>query len=340
MMKHGFQKECNCEACTPLGLLGHELDLASQASNQKIVAQVVAEAGFTASGDLASPFVRASEGVASASCQVFGDTAFVSFTLAPETTEDMPQELGSIVSEEAGRLGLKHAVVVNTHNSLTELVDVEQHLVGLRTVALKCLQEAVAKPKSQFRVGAASVYPQEFTLKDGMGSGGITALVAEVQGEKTAYIVIDGNNMVSGLRERLLAALAEAGFGSSEVFTTDTHAVSAISSGRRLHRGYHPVGEAMDQARLTKLILDTAKNAEANLGVATAGCIRLVVPKVRVIGEARLKSMTTLVDEAIQRIKDRDPCLRLGRAHFRVDASVPVGSRPAGKKAYEAMLPV
>lgn len=300
MMKHEFQKEYSCEACTPLGILGHELDLASQAANRKIVSQVVAASRFKALGDSASPFVRVTEGVASASCQIFGDTAFLSFTLAPETTEDMPQELGAIVSEEAAKYGLKHAIVVNTHNSLTDLVDVEEHLDALRTVASRCLQKAVAQSTSPFKVGAASVYPQEFSLKAGMGSGGITALVVETQGQKTAYVVIDGNNMVSGLREKVLAALGGAGFSEGEVFTTDTHAVSAIVTGRR---GYHPVGEVMDKALLIRFICDTAKKAEANLEASTVGCLQLVVPKVRAIGEARLKSMTTLVDGAIQKVK-------------------------------------
>ena len=75
-----------------------------------------------------------------------------------------------------------------------------------------------------------------------MGTGGITAIVVQVEKQKTAYVVIDGNNMISGLREKILAALTSVGFGESEVFTTDTHAVSAIVTGRR---GYHPVGEVM-----------------------------------------------------------------------------------------------
>ncbi len=169
MMKHEFQKEVGCEACTPLGLLGHERDLASQSQNRKIVSQVIASAGFKTSADSASPFVRVSQGVASASCQIFGDTVFLSFTLAPETTEDLPQELGHIVSEEAAKYGLKHSIVINTHNSITDIVDVEAHLDSLRAAASKCLQSAIAKPTSQFRVGAASVYPKEFSLKEGNG---------------------------------------------------------------------------------------------------------------------------------------------------------------------------
>ena len=77
---------------------------------------------------LASPLVRVKEGIATASCQIFGDTAFLSFSLAPKTTEDLPQELGRIVAEEAKKYGLKNAVVVNTHNCLTDIVDTAEHL--------------------------------------------------------------------------------------------------------------------------------------------------------------------------------------------------------------------
>ena len=300
LMKHEFQKEINCEACTPLGILGHERDLASQAQNHKIISQVISSARFRASADSASPFVRVSEGVASASCQLFGDTAFLSFTLSPKTTEDLPQDLGRIVIEEATKHGLKHAIVVNAHNSITDVAEVEVHLEALRNAASRCLQQAVVQPTSHFRVGAASAYPSEFSLKSGMGSGGITAIVVEVQNKKTAYVVIDGNNIISGLRETLLSALGTEGFNDSEVFTTDTHAVSAIVTGRR---GYHPVGEAMDQELLTRIIVNVAKKAEKKLEISTAGCVQLVVPQVRAIGEARLKSMTTLVDQAIQKIK-------------------------------------
>jgi putative membrane protein len=299
-MKHEFEKEFGCDACTPLGVLGHELDLASQAQDNRIISQVIASSNFKTSSDLGSPFVRVTEDVASACCQIFGDTVFLCLTLAPKTTEDLPQELGRIVSEEAAKYGLKHAVVVNSHNSLTDTVYTEEHLDALRTAASKCLQKAVTQPTKQFTAGAASVFPKEFSLKAGMGPGGITVIVVQVQEQKTAYVVIDGNNMISGFREKILAALGSFGFGESEVFTTDTHAVSAVVTGRR---GYHPVGEVMDQEILIRYICDAAKKAEENLEASNVGCLQLVVPQVKVIGEARLKSMTTFVDKAIQKIK-------------------------------------
>jgi putative membrane protein len=149
-------------------------------------------------------------------------------------------------------------------------------------------------------VGGATVYPKEFSLKDGMGAGGITVIVVKVAEQKTAYVVIDGNNMISGLREEILSALAASGFDESEVFTTDTHAVSAVIVGRR---GYHPVGEAMNHETLIGRIKEAALAAVAGLESCKAGCQRLVIQKVRVIGADRIHSLTSLVDMALHRAK-------------------------------------
>jgi putative membrane protein len=300
LLKRDFEKEFGCETCVPLGILGHELDLASQEQNQKIIKHVIESAKFPSSIEKATPFVRVTEGFATVSCQVFGKTVFLSFTLAPKTTEDLPQELGRIVNKEANHLGLECNIIVNAHNSINEMVDVEASLDTLHEIASKCLKKAVSLPSYSFEVGASTVFPKEFSLEDGMGSGGITAVVVNVAEQKTAYIVIDGNNMVSGLREEILSALKSAGFHESEVFTTDTHAVSAVVLGRR---GYHPVGESMKHETLIRHIMEAAEAATSNLESCKAGCIRLVVPKVRVIGEARLASLSLLVDKALRRAK-------------------------------------
>jgi putative membrane protein len=300
MLKREFEKEFDCDACVPLGILGHELDLASQAQNQRIINDVINSARFAASAEKATPFVKVTDGFATASCQVFGNTAFLSFTLAPKTTEDLPQELGRIVREEAEKHGLDCTVVVNAHNSIDDTVDIEESLDTLREAASKCLKRAVSLPSKPFEVGAATVFPKEFSLKDGMGPGGVTAIVVKVAEQKTAYVVIDGNNIISGLREKILSALTSIGFDESEVFTTDTHAVSAVVLGRR---GYHPVGEVMNHETLIGYIQEAAKAAAASLENCKAGCLRVVVPKVRVIGKARLESLSMLVDKALQRAK-------------------------------------
>jgi len=300
MLKREFEKKFGCDACVPLGILGHELDLASQTQNHKIINRIITSAKFAASADKATPFVKVTDGFVTASCQVFGNTAFLSFTLAPKTTEDLPQELGRIVREEAEKNGLDCAIVVNAHNSIDDTVDMEETLSTLRSVASNCLKKVVSLSSKPFEVGASTVFPKEFSLKDGMGPGGITAIVVKVAEQKSAYVVIDGNNMISGLREEILSALTSIGFHESEVFTTDTHAVSAVILGRR---GYHPVGEVMNHETLIGYIKEAAKAAVAKLESCKAGCKSVVVPKVRVIGKARLESLSMLVDKALQKAK-------------------------------------
>jgi putative membrane protein len=300
LLKQEYDKTFACNACVPLGLLGHELDVASQANNQKIINAVTATATFEAAIGTASQLIRVSEGFVSTSCQAFGKTAFLSFTLAPKTTEDLPAELGDIVQQEAAKVGFESVVVVNAHNSITSNPNIEATLDELRTVATKCLQQTAQQRQYAFEVGSTTVHPSEFSLRDGMGEGGITAIVLHVAGQKIAYVIIDGNNMVSGLREKIVAALSSAGFPSGDVFTTDTHAVSAVVVGKR---GYHPVGEAIDQEQLIKIIVDLARKADSNIEPCKAGYLSLVVPQVRVIGAEFLESITDLVDMTIQKAK-------------------------------------
>jgi putative membrane protein len=300
LLKLAYERETGCTACVPLGLLGHELNAASQAQNKKIIEMILNASRFETKISQATPFVRVSAGFVAASCQVFGNTAFMSFTLAPKTTEDLPQELGSFISEESRKLGLKYSIVVNSHNSITENVRNEASLSELKEVAVKCLKETVSKELTSFEIGAATVYANEFSLKDGMGPGGITAIIVKVAQQKTAYIVIDGNNMISGLREKILSSLSSEGFDESEVFTTDTHAVSAVVLGSR---GYHPIGESMNTALLISYVKKASQLAVSSIERCTAGSIVFVVPKVKVMGEDFLESLSLLVDETIGKAK-------------------------------------
>jgi putative membrane protein len=300
LLKKHFEEAYGCHTCTPLGILGHELDLASQEQNFKVIAQIIEAAKYETTETLASPFVQVSEGYATVSCQVFGNTAFLSFTCSPKTTEDLPQELGQIVQKEAQKYGLDCTIAVNCHNSITDINDTTEHLSEFKIAAFKCLQKVTSMPKKPFKVGSSTIYPKEFTLKEGMGSGGITAITTQVENQKVVYIVIDGNNMISGLREKILPIINASGFDASELFTTDTHAVSALVTGSR---GYHPIGEAMDQDKLIKYIIDVAKAADANLEPAKAGYKHLIVPQVRVIGGARIAALSLLVDKAIVKAK-------------------------------------
>ena len=301
LLKASLEKELNCVACVPHGLLGHEFDLASQQQNQRIIEHAIASIrDLEASEARASPFVKVTNGLATACCEVFGRSAIISFTLAPRTIEDLPQELGLFVREEAERCGLRLCAVVNAHNSIDGTAEMQESLDSLKDVASKCLQKAVTLKQRPFEVGAATVVPEEFTLEDGMGTGGITVVVVKYGEQKAAYVVIDGNNMISGLREEILSALNSIGVEEGEVFTTDTHSVSALIVGGQ---GYHPIGEVMDKRKLANYIEKATLAAIANLAPAKASCNSVTVGDVTVLGAKQLETLCLLIDKSIQTAK-------------------------------------
>ena len=300
-LKAALEREFKGVACVPHGLQGHEFDLASQQQNQKVIESVVrAVHALKGSSATASPFVKETNGLATACCQVFGKCAIISLTLAPRTIEDLPEEVGLLVNEVAENNGLKHCLVVNAHNSIDGDAEEEDSILSLKDVANKCLNKAVELDQLPFEVGAATVFPKEFSLEDGMGAGGITVIVVSVGKQKSAYVVVDGNNMVSGLREEILTSLKKVGVEDGEIFTTDTHSVSAIILGGQ---GYHPVGEAMDKTKLIQYILDTASRAASVREPVQSSCRSIVVNDVTVLGEKQLQTLCDLIDKSLRRAK-------------------------------------
>jgi putative membrane protein len=300
MIKDAIEKETGYITSVPHGLFGHELDLASQFQNQKIIKKVVNSSKFPTSITHATPFLRFNKDIATVCCQLFGNFAFLSFTLAPRTTEDLPQELGNFVQKEAAKYGLDECIVVNAHNSINGEIDTQKALSSLESAAVQCLEKVSTLPRLPFQVGAATIIPKDFSLKEGMGPGGVTVTVIKVGEQETAYVVIDGNNMVSGLREDIISALQFEGINESEVLTTDTHSVTAlILTGR----GYHPIGEAIDHQKLIAHIKRATYAARSNLESAKADANKITVSKVKVIGEKRLEALSLLVDKTIQKAK-------------------------------------
>jgi putative membrane protein len=300
LLKSEMEKDCMCVVCVPHGLLGHEYDLPSQAENQKVLSALVEAMDFEGSESTASPFVKISNGLATACCQIFGRSVFVSFTLAPRTIEDLPQDLGLFVCDEIRKRGFNCCVVVNAHNSLDGAMDSEKALVSLKAVALECLDKASKLRQGRFEVGAATVVPNEYGLGEGFGPGGITVVVVKVGEQKSAYVTFDGNNMVSGLREKILSSLGSLGVAEGEVFTTDTHSVSGIVLGQR---GYHPVGEVMDHDAVVAYVREAVESAVSGLEEAAAGCRNITISDVKVIGEEKLATLCLLIDKGAQRAK-------------------------------------
>ncbi len=300
LIQEAIEAKCGCVVAVPHGISGHELDLPSQAQNEIVLKRLLAATEFGGFHACAGPFLVRKEGDATVGCQVFGDFALLTLTFAPATMEDLPLELNDAVAGEARKRGLAGAVAVDAHNSIEGSFDFGLVADSVEKAVAGVLDEAVNCEQVGFEVGAAKVVPAEFGVEEGMGPGGITVVVVKVGGQRAAYVTVDGNNMVPGLREKILSSLEALGIDGGEVFTTDTHRVNAVALTKR---GYFPVGERIDHDMLIAYVKVAAEEALRNLEPAEVSWRLEEISGVKTIGERQIDNLSAIADTAAKKTK-------------------------------------
>lgn len=158
------------------------------------------------------------------------DSAFVSYSRAPRTTEDVSLGLGLALMENAKR-ACRSVCVVDEHNAETgDISSVEVgNPIGFEMLeATSRLFDSKAR-LSRFRFGCAS---GQVPL-DTIGKNGIKLSLFSRGKKMDAILLMDSNGIVPHFRSELIDLLStlggEAGFScKGEVMTTDTHQINAV----------------------------------------------------------------------------------------------------------------
>jgi putative membrane protein len=262
MMKRVVESTVGGVAAVAHGVSGHERNLVSQQENAKVIEKIRSMLANTPLGLGVGPIVRSTAGSATATCQVFGKSALVTMTTAPQDTEDIDFEIGELLRKSTRRL-FKGIALVDAHNSLGHVTLMTQDkLNDLAHAAKLAIKSTKGVKLRSTSVGVAHTILREVSLKEGMGPGGIDLFWIEMGGKMYAYVIFDSNNMASGLREKILGALKQMGIADGEVMTSDTHMVNGIASSRF---GYHPIGEAVDPGDIVASVRAMADEARKNV---------------------------------------------------------------------------
>jgi len=291
MFESLMRRRFGAVALVPHGVSGHELNLVSQEQNEKVLDWVLANLERVHYDDVASPVVRMTNETATATSQIFDGCALVTMTTSPLDMEDVPSELANNLT------GLTHGrfralALIDAHNSLIGPATMTPQKVGaLQEAALASLQDSTEKSLGSFKVGVCHSASPGFALKDGFGPAGIAVIAVEVNGQKFAYINVDGNNMTRGLREEILQHVRDVGFDDAEVMTTDTHMVNGVVHARL---GYHPVGEVVNWEPLLNEIVRVCKEALADLEECQVGVVSGQIP-VLTLGQKSLRRVMSTV---------------------------------------------
>jgi len=286
-----IERRFGAVAMVPHGVSGHELNLVSQEQNERILSWVLSRLPESSYVEVATPVDRSTNEVATATSQVFDGCALVTMTTAPLDMEDVPSELANNLSGlTQGKF--RSLALIDAHNCLTGPTTMTPRKVGaLQEAALASLQISAEQHPTPFKVGAAHARPLDFDLKQGYGPAGISVIVVEVNGQRFAYVCVDGNNMIRGLREKILMALDSVGVDDGEVMTTDTHMVNGVVPARL---GYHPVGEVAAWDPLINEIAGVCKEALADLEDAEVGVVTGQIPVVT-LGQKSLRRVMGMV---------------------------------------------
>ncbi|MCJ7631446.1 DUF2070 family protein [Candidatus Bathyarchaeota archaeon] len=302
-IQSALEYEIKSPVIVPHGASGHERDLVAEKYCRRLIDSIAGAHEFGNISGTSSCMVRCDSGDAHASCQFLGDVALVTLTCAPQSMEDIPFEIGTAIVEKGKASGAKDVVVIDAHNSVGNANEVpilsHEQLFDLKSAAESAIKSAVKLKRSSFRFGASYITPKEFKIEEGFGPGGISVAVVEVNNQKVAYVTVDGNNVVKGLREEIRNILRGM-VDESEVLATDTHIVNALSI---TQRGYHPVGEVGNREVLLTYVKECVLKAVSRLQESTVSFNRIDVPELRVIGEEKLKSLSILIDSSVRLFK-------------------------------------
>jgi putative membrane protein len=221
-------------------------------------------------------------------------------TSAPEYTDDIALEVGleAIRKIKSENPALVNIAIADAHNCINDDAvsvmpgddDASLYLESLIT----SVDQSINKKKSSFSLGIAHLVPEGISQKDGMGPGGITALVIENQSEKTCFVVVDGNNVEPKFRELVIDEIKEIGLHQGDILTTDTHLVNAISLSSK---GYPPVGRHCPDETL-KAIRQTILLADKNLEPMSVGFGFGHVQNLPTYGEKGFDTLTQDIVEA------------------------------------------
>ena len=280
----------------PHATAGHDFNLVTEREVGRLLTaadQASEKLGYTAE---ATRSVRTESGEASVVGQAFGDGALLVSTFAPGFADDVEYAVGLSAAAEARTSGISDVMLADAHNSnngldgadLGHVTPGSSRSFDMISAAGEAGDRLATAPRGDLAVGVGHVETQ-WDPEEGVGPLGVRVMVTEVDGQRTAYVLVDGNNMEPGLRGEILDALD---VDEAEVLTTDTHIVNTVEAENQ-------VGDAIDWERLIDVVEEATEEAVADLAPGEVG-MATERAEVTVFGNDRTETLASHANAAVQ----------------------------------------
>ncbi|WP_276280848.1 DUF2070 family protein [Halorussus caseinilyticus] len=282
-------------AFPPHATAGHDFNLVTEREVETLVETAASAFEDIEYHDTGTPAVRVQEGEAKMVGQAFGDDALLVATYSPEFADDVEYAVGLSAAAEARSAGVEDVMLVDAHNcnnglegpDLGHVYPGSERSFDMMQAAGEAGDRLAESDQAPIRMGVAWD-ETDWEPLDGIGPLGVRVSVLEVGDHRTVYVLVDGNNMEPGLRDRIVARLTgksaseESGGATTgsnavaadgaptltadeaEVMTTDTHVVNQVEASNQ-------VGEAIDRDELVAVVDRLVAEAVGDLEPVEAG---------------------------------------------------------------------
>lgn len=258
---------------------------------EKVVKEALNDMDYSES---ASKFFRVENEGAVIGAQYFDKNLLMLATFAPGGFDDIDFGVGlALMNLAKASCEAQNVVLVDCHNSFKG--EGGRVLPGNKEVfELMGAVEKLKSPEQEngIKVGCSSDPLDSVSKEDGVGQSGIKVMVIEVGAQKTAYILLDSNNMVIGFRDVILEKVKTLGLDYAEVMTTDTHFVNTMSG------GHNPVGTKM-QDEIIDAILKCTKEALNDLEDVSVGCKVANIKDIKTFGPLNATELVTTISSIV-----------------------------------------
>jgi putative membrane protein len=278
------------ETLVPHGCASHDFNLVSESEIEKVIDAIERSKKDRTYGPSATRSARLSCGSVQILFQRFGDSILMVSTRSPQMTEDLDYSIGMAIMAE-GHRWFPHVAFVDAHNCMTDLSSAVLPATLTATEyqrgAILAMQACHTADLHSFSVGYAREH-LPYAREQGFGDLGVQVIVVETSGQKTAYVLFDGNNMASGVREVLLEKILTL-VDAAEVMTTDSHVVNTIT-------GKNPVGMEIPVETFLPAVLRTVQAAIDDLEPAECAATTAQCEHVVVFGSNRISQLASTVN--------------------------------------------
>ena len=268
------------------GISGHEHNLPSKNALENYLSSME-NFQDVSEGNLCTEAVSVNVGKATVTGFGIGDHALIMITLSPHGMEDFPIFVREKINKSALGVGFNGLILIDSHNSQGSNPMMED-CENVIEASNRLLRKIRFLPQFPFEVGYAHSSQLDLLMGEDIGPAGIGMILLKINGKTYEILGVDANNMVLGLREKLMVKSS-----LIEICTSDTH-YNASKVMNKL--GYSPLGSISSEEEISSVINKLERRAKQSLEKGIFS-IKYNTARVRVLGSSLLDDYSIGMDK-------------------------------------------